>query len=518
MKTEMSIHPPPPGGSRLSSDKQFVYFNILQNKKQRKNDRRISFIWIAPNDLQNITDIKTLSCKNMVYKLHNLWYPYDMKISFSYQSDLFDMDALAPARQASLNGRSGAFVDNMVLPVHRWFRYSAGFSADWVRWLVRDRRGDSSSLVVLDPFCGVGTTLLACDAENLQSWGFESHPFIYRIANAKARGIHVDLSALRSVFRRYADSILHYLPVEQVETPPLLIKCYTPDVLSVLFKMRDLFLAEFDNKTSESELLWLAITAILRSCSGVGTAQWQYVLPNKNKAVVQTPLAAFQSKASEMMQDVEYAQRNEWCSGSHALMTDARAPVGCPKIKVDAVVTSPPYPNNYDYADSTRLEMTFWGEITGWGNLQNAVRRHLIRSCSQHAAADKLVLDDLLSESVIDPIRKELSTACRTLEEVRKTKGGRKNYHTMAAAYFRDLGLVFRSLRTVCRSGSFACFVIGDSAPYGVYLSVDTWLGELALAAGFKSYSFEKIRDRNIKWKNRKHRVPLKEGRLWIEG
>ncbi len=162
--------------------------------------------------------------------------------------------------------------------------------------------------------------------------------------------------------------------------------------------------------------------------------------------------------------------------------------------------------------------MTFWGEINGWGDLQDTVRKHLIRSCSQHAAADRLVLDDVLAEAVLDPIRRDLSTACRTLAEVRETKGGRKNYHTMAAAYFRDLGLVFKSLRSLCRPGGFACFVIGDSAPYGVYLSVDSWLGELALAAGFKSYSFEKIRDRNIKWKNRKHRVPLKEGRLWIEG
>jgi hypothetical protein len=31
-------------------------------------------------------------------------------------------------------------------------------------------------------------------------------------------------------------------------------------------------------------------------------------------------------------------------------------------------------------------------------------------------------------------------------------------------------------------------------------------------------YVFEKTRDRNIKWKNRKHRVPLCEGRLWVEG
>jgi hypothetical protein len=384
--------------------------------------------------------------------------------------------------------------------------------------LIRERRGESSSFVVLDPFSGVGTTLLACDAEHIQSWGFETHPFVYRIANAKIRGIQVDPSTLSSLFQRFTDSIPEKFAIDLKDTSPLLSKCYTPEVLSLLFVMRDVFLSEFDKKTPESELLWLLLTAILRSCSGVGTAQWQYVLPNKNKASVQAPLAAFQSKATEILQDVEYTQRNCWRSDSHILMTDARAPEGCSQLQVDAIVTSPPYPNNYDYADATRLEMTFWGEINGWGDLQNAVRQHLIRSCSQHATAEKLVLDDLLAEPVLDPIRRELSTACQTLAEVRETKGGRKSYHTMAAAYFRDLGLVFKSLRQICRPGSFACFVIGDSAPYGIYLNVDTWLGELALAAGFKSYSFEKIRDRNIKWKNRKHRVPLKEGRLWIEG
>jgi hypothetical protein len=40
----------------------------------------------------------------------------------------------------------------------------------------------------------------------------------------------------------------------------------------------------------------------------------------------------------------------------------------------------------------------------------------------------------------------------------------------------------------------------------------------VALAAGFNDYSFDKIRDRNVKWKNRKHRVPLLEGRLWVHG
>ena len=101
---------------------------------------------------------------------------------------------------------------------------------------------------------------------------------------------------------------------------------------------------------------------------------------------------------------------------------------------------------------------------------------------------------------------------------VREDHGGKKHYHTMIAAYCRDIAQVLRQLRHVCRPGPHMCWVIGDSAPYGVYAPIEKWIGELALAAGFTSYRFDKLRDRNIKWKNRKHRVPLKEGLLWIEG
>jgi hypothetical protein len=104
------------------------------------------------------------------------------------------------------------------------------------------------------------------------------------------------------------------------------------------------------------------------------------------------------------------------------------------------------------------------------------------------------------------------------LAEIRADHGGKKHYHTMIAAYCRDIALVLRGLRSVCRPGVHMCWVIGDSAPYGIYCPVDKWIGELALAEGFVAFNFEKLRDRNIKWKNRKHRIPLKEGLLWIEG
>jgi len=199
------------------------------------------------------------------------------------------------------------------------------------------------------------------------------------------------------------------------------------------------------------------------------------------------------------------------------LESDARTCAGVPG-DWNLVVTSPPYPNNYDYADATRLEMSFFREIAGWGDLQASVRQHLVRSCSQHVPERAINLGDVLDEDDLRPIAGELRAVCEQLAEVRQTKGGKKTYHLMVACYFRDLAAVWKSLRRVCATGATVCFVVGDSAPYGVYVPVIPWLGALAKSAGFSAFRFERTRDRNVKWKNRKHRVPLQEGRLWVEG
>ena len=270
--------------------------------------------------------------------------------------------------------------------------------------------------------------------------------------------------------------------------------------------------------SGESELVWLALTAILRSTSRAGTAQWQYILPNKSKKRVIQPTLAFQQQVETMKTDLRWMQSRANRSHATVVAGDARTfPIASTPI-VDAVITSPPYANNYDYADALRFEMTFWGDVNGWGDIHNAVRRHLIVSSSQHSSREKLVLADLLSNDAVAPIRDELSSVVNKLAEVREDHGGKKHYHTMVAAYCRDIGLVLRHLRQVCKTGSRMCWVIGDSAPYGIYCPIEKWIAELAMTAGFTHHSFDKLRDRNIKWKNRKHRVPLKEGLLWIEG
>lgn len=412
---------------------------------------------------------------------------------------------------------STTFIDNMKLPVHRWFRFSAGFSAEWVRNLVRTSAFPQDA-VVLDPFAGSGTTLIACEAAGVKALGIEAHPFVRQVAEAK-----LCWNSPVANFRRLADAMIGAAQSggrrDIVNTYPKLIhQCFPDDVLTRLDALRCAWEEADDSDPSARLLAWLALTASLRASSPVGTSQMELVQPKKTKAKVLTPTEAFQGQVLAMCQDMRQMQLLRQGPRASTISGDARDCGAVNDDSIDFVITSPPYANNFDYADATRLEMSFWGEVGGWADLQDKVRKHLVRSCSQHASAEKLDLHDLLSELCVAPIYAGMAKVCDELAKERLVHGGKKQYHLMVAAYFADMAKVWFALRRVCRHGARVCFVIGDSAPYGVYVPVHDWLGELAVAAGFESFYFEKTRDRNIKWKNRKHRVPLLEGRLWVQG
>jgi hypothetical protein len=431
------------------------------------------------------------------------------------QLTLFDDPLVARLEVPNLKtARSGTFVDNMALPVHRWFRYSAGFAAEWVGQVL-DEWQVNRGQIVLDPFAGSGTVPAVCDARGINGIGVEAHPMVARICRAK---LTWDTPLDR--FTRFAGEVvkrsqdINLAPFAYSE---LIQRSFDADALVALDKLRAAWLA-LDDRSPESELVWLAITAILRPTSSAGTAQWQYILPNKTKTKVASPQFAFHQQVEVMKADMRWMQARADHSMAELVGGDARHLADFVSHKVDAVITSPPYANNYDYADALRFEMTFWGEVAGWGDIHDKVRKYLIVSSSQHSSRERLVLDELLEANEVAPIRTELALVTTQLAMVREDHGGKKHYHTMIAAYCRDIAQVLRQLRVVCRPGSHMCWVIGDSAPYGVYAPIEKWIGELALAAGFTNYRFDKLRDRNIKWKNRKHRVPLKEGLLWIEG
>ncbi len=425
------------------------------------------------------------------------------------QAQLFNADDELPVRNAA----SSTFTDNMKLPVHRWFRYSAGFSAEWVQNVIREAQG-GSNLRVFDPFAGSGTTLLAAQQLGIESRGLEAHPFVLRIAGAKLCW-QSDADEFRALAKKVAEYAAR-ITTAWDDYPKLIHACFDPSTLVSLDHLRKAVI-KFDDGRPAARLVWLTLAAILRKCSHAGTAQWQYILPKKSKSAPQEPFTAFGQQVNTIFRDMlNFSDRNR--VATELIRGDARVCREIPDHWTNLVITSPPYPNNYDYADATRLEMSFFRELRGWSDLQSKVRQHLLRSCSQHVPEKAVNLADVLANPCLEPIRQEISEVCRELAEIRLTKAGKKTYHLMIACYFLDLAQVWHALRRVCDTPSRVCFVIGDSAPYGVYVPVIEWLGRLAVAAGFHEFTFEKTRDRNVKWKNRKHRVPLCEGRLWVDG
>lgn len=400
------------------------------------------------------------------------------------------------------------FTNNMALPVHRWFRYSAGFSAEWAQSVIRT----TGAHRVLDPFAGSGTTVLAAESAGAESIGVDVHPFVSRVAKAKLHwraDDEVFLSRAKAVLataRAQAD----VLPAQS----PLLAKCFTPQALDDLTRIKDSInlLARGDEY---DELLWLALVSIIRICSPVGTAQWQYVLPGKSKAKVAEPFGAFAERVMIFADDMRWQAAQASDVKGQFFEESARELASVPDSWADLILTSPPYANNFDYADATRLEMSFLGEVSGWGDLK-PLRDKLMKSCSQQMGSWDPA--EALGSALLEPIRGELGKVYEELDSVRQVRGGKKAYHLMVVGYFYDSAKIWHALRRAAQPGVQVCYVVGDSAPYGVHVPVERWLGDLAVSAGFSDWTFEKVRDRNTKWENRKHRHPLHEGHLWIVG
>ena len=205
---------------------------------------------------------------------------------------------------------------------------------------------------------------------------------------------------------------------------PLIRRCYTDAALSQLDCLR----TSIDHSTDGSEsarLVWLTLVSVLRSTSHVGTANWQYLLPARQKTRVQEPFLAYEKMMGTIFEDMASAD----LSGPRATynVDDARLCASIPSQSFNLVITSPPYPNNYDYADATRLELLFFGEINGWGDLQTSIRRHLLRSCTQHVPDKAVDLRAVLSEPELAPISESIKEVCRELGEIRLTRGGKKD-------------------------------------------------------------------------------------------
>ena len=81
--------------------------------------------------------------------------------------------------------RDPAFTANRGLPVHRWVPWIAGFSKHFIEDAIKTYTNGSSE-TVLDPFAGVGTTLVEADLAGHDAVGFEINPYAAFAAQSQA--------------------------------------------------------------------------------------------------------------------------------------------------------------------------------------------------------------------------------------------------------------------------------------------------------------------------------------------
>jgi hypothetical protein len=411
----------------------------------------------------------------------------------------------------------GSFRDCLRSPIHRWFAYPAGYSHKLVEAKIRENSLNSESLIA-DPFLGTGTTSLAARMMGVPSLGIEAHPFVYWVAKVKLH-IQYDLDTIQEQMEHVLHTANSHQDDIEIDNlwPDLVYKCFSDDNLRKLGILRAILLAE-DQKSPETNFLKLALTATLRIVTTAG-AGWPYIAPSKYQAriVNRDAFHEFEKTCLAMILDVQSVTSTFSPLASYKIEKgDARKFDAYTKPgSVDLIVTSPPYMNNYDYADRTRLETYFWGIFHSWGDITKEVRDHLIMAATTQVRLSDL--EDIRNcpgiAAVDSTVHAELQEIIQALADMRHVKAGKKTYDSVASGYFEDILKVIQGAFIALRPGGQFVLVLGDSAPYGVYIPTDEFIGRLGVSVGFSSYNLEVIRIRGEKWahNSQRHKVPLHE-------
>ncbi len=422
----------------------------------------------------------------------------------------------------SVKSEYGSFRDSLRAPIHRWFTYPAGYSHKFVEAKIGEY-GLTRGSTIADPFLGTGTTSVAAKLMGVNSVGIEAHSFVHWVAKTKMFFFY-DLDDLFNSVNRVSQRARELTGETDWSDiwPPLVYKCFTGNNLSELAALRNAIL-KFEGEGHTQDFLKLALTSTLRIVTTAG-AGWPYIAPGKrhSRKIDKSAITEFEARCHLMLTDIQQIQTLGIPYSSHdVLLGDARKFASyVDSGTIDLIVTSPPYLNNYDYADRTRLETYFWGIHESWADITRQVRDHLIMAATTQVRMSAMneTRECPQIRDVDSGIHSDLSDIIGKLEGMRAVKSGKKTYDYVVAGYFEDILQVLKGGFTVLKPGGHFALVLGDSAPYGVHIPTERIVGKLAVAIGFSHYEIEQLRTRGGKWghNTQRHKVPLRESVLTI--
>jgi hypothetical protein len=395
---------------------------------------------------------------------------------------------------------------------HQWYRFVLSFPPHLVREYVAKFGLDSHHLA-LDPFCGTGTTLVECQKLGIPAVGLEPNPVacfasqtklqwnidprellrhaikVAELANRRLEqdGLF-DEDAYRLLERQAGTTAkLGRLPDEAFDL--LLTNSISPIPLHKTLVLLEVLAENHDERFSKHERLALA-TALVNGISNLQFGPEVGVGSAKSDAPV---VSLWLNGIRAMAQDLENLPTST-AAQAVVYLEDARdgAPM-LPANSVDAVITSPPYPNEKDYTRTTRLESVLLGFIQSKADLR-ALKKRLVRSNTR--GVYKADTDDLLVaghpqiESIAAAIEKRRI-------ELNKDSGFERLYARVTKLYFGGMARHLAGLRRVLRPGARLAYVVGDQASYlRVMIRTGQLLAGIAESLGYEVVGLDLFRTR----------------------
>jgi hypothetical protein len=242
-----------------------------------------------------------------------------------------------------------------------------------------------------------------------------------------------------------------------------------------------------------------------------------YIVRSKNLAGHGDALGKFNSIAQQMLNDLESMPHHERMADVYKADSrekNNRIKEGC----CDLCITSPPYLNNLDYGEVSKVHTHFFELTRNWHDITEKIRHQLVTGATTHYKDADFHLDEFC-QSEFALANASLMTALiekyNSIQAFATDRKGKKSFHILMMHYFEDMFRVLIEMRRVLKKGSKAYLILGDSAPYGVYIPTTQYLGEIAQSVGFGDYQIYKIRERGHKWKIKtRHNVELSENLL----
>jgi DNA modification methylase len=423
------------------------------------------------------------------------------------QPSLPSFEDIYSLRQNSKNGIANRLEMNDKA-FHAWYRFVLAFPPHLVRYYF-DNFGLTANQTVLDPFCGTGTTLIEAKLSGFQSIGVEANPFAHFASKVKTNW-NINPEELRSAARKIVtevsnklaeqgiydnqiyrgqDSNLILKKLTQEESGLLITNSISPIPLHKALVLLDA-IQIYRTQDYYDHLLLAFANSLVFSASNLRFGPEVGI----GKIKIDAPIvSSWLVDVEQIANDITSISGKDNPSSTIAL-NDARAIASFLQPgSVDAVITSPPYPNEKDYTRTTRLESVVLGLFKNNKELRQ-FKKGLMRSNTRGVYKED---DDSRWVENISEIQEIAEEIEKRRIELNKTSGFEKLYSKVTRLYFGGIARHLDELRTVLRPGAKLAYVVGDQASYlRVMIPTGQLLAKVAESLGYNLIRIDLFRTR----------------------